>query len=36
MAEYNITDKDVVVGFAASGTTPYVIGGLKAANENNI
>jgi N-acetylmuramic acid 6-phosphate etherase len=36
MAEYNITDKDVVVGIAASGTTPYVIGGLKAANENNI
>jgi N-acetylmuramic acid 6-phosphate etherase len=36
MAEYNITDKDVVVGIAASGTTPYVIGGLKTANENNI
>ncbi|MDB5063374.1 MAG: murQ [Mucilaginibacter sp.] len=36
MAEFNITDKDVVVGIAASGTTPYVIGGLKAANENNI
>jgi N-acetylmuramic acid 6-phosphate etherase len=36
MAEYNITEKDVVVGIAASGTTPYVIGGLKAANENNI
>jgi N-acetylmuramic acid 6-phosphate etherase len=33
---YNITDKDVVVGIAASGTTPYVIGGLKAANQNNI
>lgn len=33
---YDITDKDVVVGIAASGTTPYVIGGLKAANENNI
>jgi len=36
LAEYNITDKDVVVGIAASGTTPYVIGGLKAANKNNI
>jgi N-acetylmuramic acid 6-phosphate etherase len=36
LAEYNITDKDVVVGIAASGTTPYVIGGLKATNENNI
>src|SRR5471030_1836035 len=28
LAEYNITDKDVLVGIAASGTTPYVIGGL--------
>jgi N-acetylmuramic acid 6-phosphate etherase len=33
---YDITDKDVVVGIAASGTTPYVIGGLKAANQNNL
>jgi N-acetylmuramic acid 6-phosphate etherase len=36
MLAYNISDKDVVVGIAASGTTPYVIGGLKAANQNNI
>ena len=36
LAEFNISDKDVVVGIAASGTTPYVIGGLKAANENNV
>jgi len=33
---FNITGKDVVVGIAASGTTPYVIGGLKAANQNKI
>jgi N-acetylmuramic acid 6-phosphate etherase len=33
---FNINDKDVVVGIAASGTTPYVIGGLKTANEHNI
>ncbi|MEO3402586.1 N-acetylmuramic acid 6-phosphate etherase [Mucilaginibacter sp. CAU 1740] len=33
---YDINDKDVVVGIAASGTTPYVIGGLKTANEHNI
>lgn len=33
---FDITDKDVVVGIAASGTTPYVIGGLKAANQNNL
>jgi len=24
-----ISDKDVVIGIAASGTTPYVIGGLE-------
>jgi N-acetylmuramic acid 6-phosphate etherase len=33
---FNITQQDVVVGIAASGTTPYVIGGLKTANLNNI
>ncbi|HQE33409.1 MAG TPA: N-acetylmuramic acid 6-phosphate etherase [Flavobacterium alvei] len=32
----NINEKDVVVGIAASGTTPYVIGGLQACNKNNI
>ena len=26
---YNISDKDVVIGIAASGTTPYVIGALE-------
>jgi len=36
LLQYNITDKDVLVGIAASGTTPYVIGGLKMANQNNI
>lgn len=36
LSAFNISDKDVVVGIAASGTTPYVIGGLKAANQNNI
>jgi N-acetylmuramic acid 6-phosphate etherase len=33
---FDINDKDVVVGIAASGTTPYVIGGLKTANEHHI
>jgi N-acetylmuramic acid 6-phosphate etherase len=33
---FDINKKDVVVGIAASGTTPYVIGGLKTANEHNI
>lgn len=36
LLEYNITDNDVVVGIAASGRTPYVIGGLKTANENGL
>ena len=33
---HNISTKDVVIGIAASGTTPYVIGALKKANEENI
>lgn len=33
---HGISTKDVVVGIAASGTTPYVIHGLKKCNENNI
>lgn len=33
---FNITPKDVLVGIAASGTTPYVIGGLKQANATGI
>ncbi|GAA4238084.1 N-acetylmuramic acid 6-phosphate etherase [Postechiella marina] len=32
----NITNKDVVIGIAASGTTPYVISALKKCNKNNI
>lgn len=33
---YQISNKDVVVGIAASGTTPYVIAALKTCNDNNI
>ncbi|GAB4221787.1 MAG: N-acetylmuramic acid 6-phosphate etherase [Francisella sp.] len=29
----NLTDKDVVIGIAASGRTPYVIGALEYAND---
>lgn len=36
LQEYDINENDVLVGIAASGTTPYVIGGLQKANENNI
>lgn len=36
LKERNICDKDVVIGIAASGTTPYVIGALRHARENGI
>ncbi|MGB3585754.1 MAG: N-acetylmuramic acid 6-phosphate etherase [Tunicatimonas sp.] len=36
LQEYNINEKDTLVGIAASGTTPYVIGGVKIARENGI
>jgi N-acetylmuramic acid 6-phosphate etherase len=36
LQQYDINEKDVLVGIAASGTTSYVIGGLKMANEHNI
>jgi N-acetylmuramic acid 6-phosphate etherase len=36
MEAYGVNHKDVVVGIAASGTTPYVLGGLKAANAQGI
>jgi N-acetylmuramic acid 6-phosphate etherase len=36
LQKHNISDKDVVIGIAASGTTPYVISTLKKCNENNI
>ena len=33
---YKINDNDVLVGIAASGTTPYVIGALRHAREKGI
>lgn len=33
---YDINEKDTLIGIAASGTTPYVIGALKIARENGI
>lgn len=36
LQENNISENDIVIGIAASGTTPYVIGGLEKCNENNI
>ncbi|WP_207696059.1 N-acetylmuramic acid 6-phosphate etherase 2 [Enterococcus sp. DIV0212c] len=32
LVDLHLTDKDVVIGIAASGRTPYVIGGLVYAN----
>jgi N-acetylmuramic acid 6-phosphate etherase len=32
----NINDLDTVIGIAASGTTPYVIGGVQKARENGL
>jgi N-acetylmuramic acid 6-phosphate etherase len=34
--EFTINSTDVVIGIAASGTTPYVISGLEMCNQNNI
>ena len=36
LVERNITDKDTVIGIAASGTTPYVIGAMQKAREHGI
>jgi len=36
LQEHNISKKDIVIGIAASGTTPYVIGAMKNCNKNNI
>lgn len=36
LKKHDITATDVVVGIAASGSTPYVIGGLEAAKKNGI
>jgi len=36
LTKHEINTNDVVIGIAASGTTPYVIGGLEKCNENNI
>lgn len=36
LQKHNISSNDVVIGIAASGTTPYVISALNTCNENNI
>ena len=34
--KFEISEKDVLVGIAASGTTPYVIGGIETARKNGL
>lgn len=36
LQKFDVTQMDTVVGIAASGTTPYVLGALKIAKENGI
>lgn len=36
LQSHHITDKDTVIGIAASGTTPYVTGALQKAREHGI
>ena len=36
LQEFLINEKDSVIGIAASGTTPYVIGALEKCNKQNI
>jgi len=36
LKKHKISSKDVVIGIAASGSTPYVIGALEQCNKNNI
>ncbi len=36
LQDFKITEKDIVIGIAASGRTPYVIGGVTTARANKI
>ena len=36
LKDYNINISDTVIGIAASGTTPYVIGGVETARKNGL
>ena len=36
LKSFNISSKDMVIGIAASGTTPYVIGALQECKKNQI
>ncbi len=36
LLEHSINSNDTLIGIAASGTTPYVLGAIKTANENGV
>lgn len=36
LKSHNVNSNDIVIGIAASGTTPYVVNGLEKCNENGI
>jgi len=36
LQQHSVSPKDIVIGIAASGTTPYVVGALKRSRENGI
>ncbi len=36
LSVHNLSNKDIVIGIASSGKTPYVAGALKKCRENNI
>lgn len=36
LLKWNVTNNDIVIGIAASGTTPYVISALKECNDHQI
>ncbi len=36
LQQQGISDKDVVIGIAASGTTPYVLGAIRTCNQHGI
>ena len=36
LQKFDVSKNDIVIGLAASGTTPYVISALQKCNENNI
>ncbi len=36
LKKFDVDEKDVIIGIAASGTTPYVLGGIREAKENGL